>query len=257
MTRKNMNSRTNVSSFPTTDSLNAIDLRTLQTLFDLAPDVAFFVKDAEGRYLAVNESLIARHGLKRKCNAIGKRPKDICSGDLGRIPTEQDQRVLSTGRPLIDCLELQLYRPGNSVWCLTSKLPLRDEAGNVIGLIGFSRDLRIPLASIEIPSDFAKTMTEFENDPSQEFSPAIFARRAGMSPARLARLTRKMFSLNPSQLIAKTRVTAASQLLRETQLSVADIAQRCGYSDQSAFTRAFRSMTSVSPLEFRRQERSA
>jgi PAS domain S-box-containing protein len=270
MTRQSMNSRTNASSFPatgsmkavvlrtsTTGSFDAIDLRTLQTLFDLATDAAFFVKDAEGRYLAVNESLIARHGLKRKNDAIGKRPEDICSGDLGRIPTEQDRRVLSSGKPLIDCLELQLYRPGNSVWCLTSKLPLRNDAGKVIGLIGFSRDLRIPVSTGEVPAGFARAMADFENDPSQEFSPAVLSQRSGLSPARLARLTKKLFSLTPSQWVLKTRVTAASHLLRETQLSVADIAQRCGYADQSAFTRAFRALTSVSPLEFRKQEQGA
>jgi AraC-like DNA-binding protein len=65
-------------------------------------------------------------------------------------------------------------------------------------------------------------------------------------------LTKKLFGLTPSQLIVKTRITIASRLLRETNLSVAAIAQQCGYSDQSAFTRAFRQASGVTPLEYRR-----
>jgi PAS domain S-box-containing protein len=230
----------------------SIDVDVLQTLFDLNPDIAFFVKNRAGRYIAVNDSLLARHGLKRKSEALGKRPQDICLGDFGRLPTEQDQRVLSTGKPLIDYLELQWYRPGAAVWCLTSKLPLKDEQGQVIGLIGFSRDLRAPVGTEEIPLGFARAIAEFETDLSQPFSPAILAERSGLSSNRLGRLTKRLFSLTPSQLLAKTRVAAASSLLRETSLSIVEIAQRCGYADQSAFTRAFRTLTSVTPSEFRR-----
>lgn len=232
----------------------SIDVGVLQTLFDLNPDIAFFVKNGAGQYIAVNDSLIARHGLKRKSDALGKRPQDICPGDFGRLPTEQDQRVLSTGKPLIDYLELQWYRPGAAVWCLTSKLPLKDAEGRVIGLIGFSRDLRAPVATEEIPLGFASAIADFERDLSQPFSPAILAKRSGLSPNRLGRLTRRLFSLTPSQLLAKTRVAAASLLLRESTLSIVDIAHHCGYADQSAFTRAFRTLTSVTPSEFRRRE---
>lgn len=227
----------------------------LQSLFDLTPDVAFFVKDSEGRYVAVNESLLARHGLKQMSDAIGKRPQDICPGDLGRIPTEQDSRVLRTGRSIIDCLELQWHRPREPVWCLTSKLPLRNAAGQIVGLIGFSQDVRVPVGAEEIPREFAAALADFEQDPSRDVIPAVLSERSRLSPSRLARLTRRLFGLTPSQLIAKTRITAASRLLLETRKSVAEIALHCGYNDQSAFTRAFRATTGLTPLEYRRRER--
>jgi len=230
----------------------SVDVQVLQALFDLNPDMAFFVKNRSGQYIAVNDSLIARHGLKSKAEALGKRPQDICPGDFGRLPTEQDQRVLSTGKPLVDCLELQWYRPGAAVWCLTSKLPLKDDQGRVVGLIGFSRDLRASLASEEVPLGFARAIADFERDVSQPFSPAILAKRSGLSPNRLGRLTKRLFSLTPTQLLAKTRIAVASSLLRETSLPIVEIAHRCGYADQSAFTRAFRLLTSVTPSEFRR-----
>lgn len=235
--------------------LKSVDLRTLQALFDLAPDVAFFVKDAEGRYVTVNQSLLSRHGLRQPGDAIGKRPVDICPGDLGRIPTEQDQRVLRTGKPLIARLELHWHRPREPVWCLTTKLPLHDDEGRTTGIIGFSRDVRAPMQTDDVPLSYADVVTAFEEDPSERCSPATLAERAQLSPSQFAKLTRRVFGLTPSQFIVATRIGAGSRLLRESAKTIAEIAQLCGYLDQSAFTRAFRAATGLSPLEYRRQER--
>jgi PAS domain S-box-containing protein len=249
-----MKSRISKPHFEPPPELRAIDVQLLQTLFDLTPDVAFFVKDSAGRYVTVNESLLARHGLKQPSDAIGKRPQEICPGDFGRLPTEQDQRVLRTGKPLIEHLELQWHRPREPVWCLTSKFPIHNSAGQVIGIIGFSRDVRDSVRTDEIPRSFAQIIAEFEQDPSCDISPATLAACSQLSLTRLARLTKRVFGLTPSQFIVKTRITAGSQLLRETDKPIAEIAQLCGYHDQSAFTRAFRATTQLTPLEYRRRE---
>lgn len=233
--------------------VSQVEIGLLERLFDRSPDMAFFVKDAAGRYVAVNESLVARHGLKSKSQVIGKCPRDICPGDFGRIPTEQDERVLRTGRPLVDYLEMQWHRPNDPVWCLTTKLPILDAGGAVVGLIGFSRDIRAQVPPHEIPKDFAGALAEFELSLSPEVTPAWLARRSKLSPQRLARLTKRLFGLTPNQFITKSRIAAASRMLREPAPSVADIAHACGFSDHSAFTRAFRCATGMTPSVFRSQ----
>jgi len=248
-----MKSRTTTPNNEPRDTFPAIEVSLLQTLFDLAPDVAFFIKDAQGRYVTVNDSLVMRHGLKRKSDAIGKYPRDMCPGDFGRIPSEQDARVLRTGRPLIDHMELQWYRPHDPVWCLTTKLPIHGADGAVIGLIGFSRDVRAPVDRQEIPTGFAAALAEFEQELSEDVTSAWLAQRSKLSPQRLARLTKRLFGLTPTQFITKTRIATASRLLRETKKSIAEIAQASGFYDHSAFTRAFRSATGVTPSLYRNQ----
>ncbi len=223
----------------------------LERLFDRSPDVAFFVKDSAGRYVAVNDSLLARHGLRSKSQVLGKCPRDICPGDFGRIPTEQDERVLHSGSPLVDHLELQWHRPHDPVWCLTTKLPILDADGAVVGLIGFSRDIRAPVEPLEIPQDFAQALEEFEQSLSPEVTPAWLARRSKLSSQRLARLTKRLFGLTPSQFITKSRIAAASRMLRGPAPTVSEIAHACGFCDHSAFTRAFRSAVGMTPSEFR------
>ena len=112
----------------------------------------------------MNKSLVERNGLKYKKQLIGKRPIDVCPGQLGRVPTEQDDAVLRSGKAIKNHLELHWQRPHQPCWCLTTKLPLKNAEGEVIGLIGFSRDLRAPVSADEIPEKMAQALDHFENN---------------------------------------------------------------------------------------------
>lgn len=233
------------------DLLRSVDVGVLEALFDHVPDVAFFVKDVAGRYVAVNLSLVERNGLKSKAEVVGRRPSEINPGEYGRIPEDQDAVVLRTGEPLLEHLELHWYSPNEPGWCLTTKLPLRDSRGAITGLVGISHDVRVPIEARAIPVGLARALDHFAHNLDEPTSPSALAERAGLAPHRFARLVKQVHGLTPSQFIAKTRIAAASRLLRESDAAVADIALACGFYDHSAFTRAFRSMTGVTPTEFR------
>lgn len=230
-----------------------IDARVIEQMADLMHDTAFFIKDAEGRYLVVNQSLVDRHGLKDKSKMIGRRPCDVCPGDYGRIPTEQDEQVLRTGQPIVERLELFWRRPNVPVWGLTSKLPVRDELGKVSGLIGISKDLAAPVSREDVPPKVERVLRYLETAYDDPVSPSLLARKAGMTAARFARIIRRIHGISPMQLITKTRISVGSRLLCETDASIAQIALDCGFADHSAFTRTFRAVTGASPTEYRRQ----
>jgi AraC-like DNA-binding protein len=228
-----------------------VDIRLLEQLFDHTPDIAFFIKDTAGRYVVVNDSLVERYGLRGKAQVIGRRPVDFCPGDFGRIPSEQDAAVLRTGRPILERLELHWYSPHKPGWCLTTKLPIRNNEGAVTGIIGISKDVRSPVAPQEIPAGVAAALAHLEQRYSEPVTPAVLARLAKLPQPRFARVIKRIFGLTPNQLISKTRLGAASQFLRETKRSVAEIALECGFYDHSAFTRAFRAAMGATPTEFR------
>ncbi len=228
-----------------------VDVSVLEGLFDQVPDVAFYVKDKSGRYTAVNASLVARHGLRDKSQVLGKRPRDICPGDFGGIPSRQDAEVLRSGRPILDHLELHWYEPYKPGWCLTTKLAIRDAEGAIVGLIGISRDVRAPIRTHEIPVEVAEALNHFESNLSDAVTPAALAARAGLPPHRFARVMKRFFGLTPGQFIARARISTASQLLRETDESISAIALSCGFYDHSAFTRAFRKVTGTTPSRIR------
>lgn len=229
-----------------------MDTQFIEQVADLMHDTAFFIKDAAGRYVVVNQSLVERHGLTGKAQMIGKRPCEVCPGDFGRIPTEQDAQVLRTGKPIIERLEMFWRKPHVPVWGLTSKIPVRDEKGQVTGLIGISKDLTALVSRDEVPPSVAQALRHLERSFDEAVSPSSLAKKASMSAARFARVIKRIHGISPMQLITKTRITAGSRLLRETDSSIAEIALNCGFADHSAFTRAFRAVTGHSPSEYRR-----
>jgi hypothetical protein len=64
---------------------------------DLMHDTAFIIKDALGRYVVVNQSLVERHGIAGKVQMIGKRPSEVCPGILGASRPGRTRRLCALG----------------------------------------------------------------------------------------------------------------------------------------------------------------
>jgi AraC-like DNA-binding protein len=240
---------------PTTPPMHpASSPALLEQLFDHVHDLIFFIKDTSGRYLAVNESMVQRCGCRHKSDLIGRRASEVYPRELGGAFARQDDEVLRTGKPILDRLELHLYARRRPGWCLTTKLPMHDETGRItgiIGIIGISRDLRGHQDVQDLPAGITAALEHLEKHVGDTLSPAILARVARLPAPRFARHIKRIFRLTPMQLITNARLAAASRLLCESRQSVADIALACGFCDHSAFTRAFRLATSMTPTAFR------
>lgn len=220
-------------------------------LFDVLPDVVFFAKDVEGRYRAVNETLVRRLGKRTKREVLGKTSRDVFPPPLGERYLAQDFGVVRTGRPVEDLLELHLYPDGHEGWCLTTKLALRDAGGRVCGLAGTSRDVRPPDPGSGSTEGLAAVLRHLHEETEGPHRVDELARRAGLSPDRFSRRVRALFGLTPSQLVIKVKVDAARRMLREGDEPIAQVAHACGYCDQSAFTRQFKAATGLTPAQYR------
>ena len=164
----------------TVDPLVAVaDTGIAEALFDLVPDVVFFVKDGAGRYIRVNHTLVARCGRKAKAEVIGQTGGAFFPAELAEAYAAQDRQVLSTGRPILEKLELHMYPDRRPGWCLTSKLPLRNAAGRVCALAGLSRDLAAPDERREIPAELAEAIHFLQENFAQPISTAQLAAKAG------------------------------------------------------------------------------
>jgi AraC-like DNA-binding protein len=223
----------------------------LEQLFDHAPDVAFFIKDTAGCYVAVNESLVLRCGLQHRRQLVGRRVDEVFPKEWGRVFAAQDAKVLRSGRPMVDRLEMHWYARRRAGWCLTTKLPLRDAEGRLVGVIGISRDLRAHDDARDLPPGITAALAHLDKHLGDPLSPTALAKVAGVPAPRFARHIKRIFRVTPSQLIANARLSAASRLLKETKQSVAEVALACGFYDHSAFSRAFRLATGMPPTVFR------
>ena len=91
------------------------------SLFDGVGDTVYFLKDALGRYAAVNLTLAERTGRRRKEELIGLTADEVFPDPLGKRYAEQDRALIAGGVPMKGELELHLYPGGREGWCLTWK----------------------------------------------------------------------------------------------------------------------------------------
>lgn len=221
-----------------------------EALFDALPDVVFFVKDDQGRYVVVNQTLVQRCGQRHKAALLGRTPAEVFVHPFGQTYMAQDQAVLAGGSDIEDQLELHLYPSRDPGWCLTRKTALRDAAGRIVGLTGISRDLAMADKKNPAYRKVAAAVNLIQQGYGESLPLAALARTANMSVAQIERYFLRIFHLTPRQMIIKTRVEAASRMLAGSA-SVAHIAQACGYGDHSAFTRQFKAVTGLTPTQYR------
>ncbi len=223
-----------------------------EALFDVLPDVVFFVKDASGRYLVVNQTLARRCGFRHKSEMLGHSPLEVFPPELGASYAAQDQQVIESGQAIHNQLELHLSAHQTSIWCMTHKIPLLDREGSVIGLSGISRDLRTPDRDHPVYQRIAEVVLYIQKNYAEPLKLESLAHMARLSVSQLERHMQHIFDLTPKQLIIKTRLEAATRLLKEEGCTISEIAHACGYADHSAFSRQFKATIGLSPTEYRK-----
>jgi PAS domain S-box-containing protein len=230
----------------------SVELAALESLFDALSDVAFFVKDREGRYVSINHTMVRRCGLRSKQDMLGKTALEVHPRPLAQAYLAQDRMVIDSGTPISKHLELHLYPTRARGWCLTHKTPLRDAAGAIVGLAGTSQDLGLPDEQNPVYSKIAEIALHIRQHYRDNISMDELARNAGLSLSRVERLFQRVFHYSPRQLLLQSRLAAAMALIESgSNMGIAQIAYECGYTDHSAFSRQFKAHTGMSPIQYR------
>lgn len=221
-------------------------------LYNQLPDTLFWVKDTELRAVWVNR-MVAHYVNLDESQIIGKTDNDIYPRELATNYEIDDQHVITTGTGIIRKIELLVNRFGAVEWRRVTKLPIKDEAGNVIGTTGIS----VPFenANESLPSDYAAftKLIEYANEQLHaKIGVKDLARFAGTSESTLNRRFQETLQLNPQQLLSHLRAAKACQLLEESILNISEIADRCGYDSPAAFSRAFKKLKHQSPRAYRK-----
>src|SRR5262249_27536391 len=104
------------------------------------PDCVYF-KDRESRFVRISRALANRFGLKDPNQAIGKTDSHMFSSEHAQQAFADEQEIIRTGRPIIGVEEKETWTDGRETWVSTTKVPLRNAQGEIIGTMGMSRDV--------------------------------------------------------------------------------------------------------------------
>jgi len=112
----------------------------LNAFLEHIPDGVYF-KDRDSRFVRISRSLATRFGFSDSGLAIDKTDFDVFSKEHAEQAFADEQSIIRDGQPMLDKEEKETWPDGRETWVLSTKLPLVDADGNVIGTMGISRDI--------------------------------------------------------------------------------------------------------------------
>ena len=221
---------------------------TVRDLFEFLPDLMYFAKDSKLRIVAGNQSFVHHCGLLDKAELIGKRDHEIFPPQMAEKFSQDDRKILETGKPINDIVELFPNELGNPEWYTTDKIPLFTRDGEIAGLCGLVRSYQVEL------DQSLRHVTELLNAKfAERITIAEIAEEANMSVRQLERKFQEIYKTTPSQYLMRLRILRACEMLRSGVNPVTTIALDVGFYDHSAFSRKFSQLIGEPPSAYRKR----
>jgi PAS domain S-box-containing protein len=129
----------NISAHKEMEEKLALEKDFLQSLLDNMPDAIYF-KDRNNRIVKVNKFYAQGVALEPQA-IVGKTDLDFFPWDQAQKMLDDDNYVLNTGKPIVGKIERTILRNGTWNQVITTKIPMYDRAGNIIGTMGITRDM--------------------------------------------------------------------------------------------------------------------
>lgn len=223
-------------------------------LLNHIPGISFFAKNSQFELIAANSRFWERLSVQSEADLIGKTDFELFPRRLAENFRRDDIRVMESGKPKLDILELFFDTQGLPDWFLTHKFPVFDHAGNVIGVMGTVRSLTRTERTMSPHLELDRVVDYLRSHFTEQILFSNLAKMVGMSVRQFNRRFKEAFNTTPQSFLIKTRVQAACEQLRSTERPISELAHDLGFYDQSSFTLHFRKHVGVTPLRYRRSQ---
>jgi PAS domain S-box-containing protein len=221
---------------------------------DSLDDVYFFVKDRSRRFVYYNRAFA---GLMRVGGdeLLGMRDEDLSPEYLVEKYREDDEAVLLGKDRIVNSVELVNNADGSHDWFTTSKVPVFDSDGHIIGVAATTRNVSQRKEEnhfLALAPAIERIMKEFD----RALSVGELAASVSLSSSQFTRQFKKRVGTTPHSYIRQVRLNAACDLLATTEASISEVAIRAGYSDQSHLAHDFVARKGISPTKYREKYRA-
>ena len=223
-------------------------------LFDTLSDMYYFAKNRAGQFVWGNRLLQEQHAVGDVNRAdvndiLGKTDHDFFRRDIADRIRADDLSVMERGVTVKNKLEVLGSESGELTWLFTTKAPIRDRHGEIVGIEGFSRDAKRSQDVIAPFHEFRACIEYLQEHLMENVSIEHLARLSCMSLSTFERKFKQHFSLTPKQYILHLKVHEACRLLPQVN-NIARVAAETGFGGQSYFTKQFRTVVGITPKQY-------
>jgi len=232
--------------------INQFGVKQIIEMFDLMPDVIFWVKDDGGCFVYANQFFLEHIGVTSLAQITGLSDFDFSPAHIAKQFSVDDQKVMH-GEVVNNRLEMNYTKSGDIGWFTTSKRPLFNEEGQPIGSYGISRHLEKTSLALSGMDALKEPVAYVRANYMHNICLKELADITHLSISALERRFKKFLGKAPKQFINEVRLENARRLLIETNHAIAIIANDTGFTDHSYFSRQFLKLFKQSPSVFRQE----
>lgn len=198
-----------------------------------------------------NRLFVMRCGLKNEMELVGKTDYELFPEDRVENYLKDDRYVMETGNEVVNRVELAPDRDGSLNWFITTKIPLYSAKGKIVGLAAIARDGQKTKAVFLPYFEITKAVQYIRENFEKPLNVKHLASLVNLSVRQFERRFHLAFKTSPAAYIAKVRVEAVCERLRNSSDKIAAIAQDIGFYDQSHMVKTFCKVMGVSPTTYR------
>ena len=220
-------------------------------LFDLLPNVAFYIKDLSGRIMVINRWNCRNCNIPNEMEAIGKTSYNLFPTFFAEEYYESDMTVIKTERPILNKI---FHSPDYSTKPLVvNKVPIYDKNHKIMGVAMMCYFIDSTSNSTGWDQRLADVVDYIHGNYAEQVKSETLTQIAGISETHLKRVFNRLFGMPPIEYVILTRINEARDLLETTDRTVSDIAQEVGFYDHSHFIRHFKRIRGCTPNQYRKQ----
>jgi AraC-like DNA-binding protein len=220
------------------------------------PGAMFMIKNLESRYIYMSRALREAIHLSPAFEVVGKSDFDLFPKIIAQSFRQNDLQVFRSGRPLINEVHAVGFFSHAMKWAYSSKFPLHDREGRVIGLITINEEYNDVMGRDAELNRLLPAIEHISQHYAGRLSIATLARKCAFSESHFTRLFRQRMKMTPYAFVEQVRLFHATDALQHSAASVAQIAADCGFYDPSSFVKRFKKFTGTTPLRFRREHQA-
>ncbi len=195
-------------------SSTKLDPLLFRALLEKAADSIFF-KDTEHRFLRVSNRMVGTFNMDHPSQVEGKTAADFFASSHAEETKRSEQEIMKNGLPVLNAEETETWADGSITWASTSKFPVYNEEGQLIGLLGISRDITDQKIAQEELARTQKELIEQEKKAAvSEFAGMIVA-NMGNSVVEMQQAADRATALLQAAKNSPDNLAAAQEELRE------------------------------------------